>query len=423
MAYSRYSRRRPVYRRPRSYARRTSYPSYRRTSRVSVGPLRRRPNRRTTYQRRSRRVQSSGMAGQYCGSGSSREMDPGQKFILAQADPFETKSFGGKIPDSSTIPSIATPVQYNYSLTTPGTGLDQPNFAHCWAFYPTLQSCNIAAFGQSTTSWDWTNVGTVLSNSPQYTNFSTSFEAFRPVAHAIRISCPFAPTAATGFVHVALATESMYSGTGTVTAPFFQLASGISSMSGYTFYKRVTLASLTQSPLTIINKWTDESAFRYSSPFANPVGVAPTASNVHNQFHIPLSWGTLLIAVEGVSAVSTPATAITPLQAEIILHTENIPDKSGTLIGSTAAAFDSGVLNAVSQSVARTDFSHTEEQQDSHMNSFVNEVAQAAGNAGIDVGGLLRAAGRRVVGAGIDYALGRYGVGGVNNFPDRLMIQ
>jgi len=308
-------------------------------------------------------------------------------------------------------------------LATPGGGIDQPAWAYCWAFYPTLQNCNIAAFGNSLIGWDWPNAGTVISSAPQALTFQNSFEAFRPVAHAVRISCPFAPTTTTGFVHVALATETVYQAVGTAGPQYVNLASSLAAMSGYTFYKRVTLASLTQSPLTIINKWTDETAFRYSSPQATPVTANNNSVISANTFHMPLSWGTLLVAVEGASTNVTPGSTYSPLQAEIILHTENIPDKSGTLIGSTAAAFDSGALNAVSQAVAKQDFAHTESDQDRHMNSYVDEVAQAAGNAGIDVGAILRSAGRRVVSAGIDYALGRYGVGGVNNFPDRLLLE
>jgi len=359
-----YVRSRKNIRRPRRSSRRV-YPK-RRTyvrarSRVGYG------SRRSAYQRRSRRVQSAGMStGACCG------MDPGQKFVMIQADPFEPKYFGAKIPDSSTIPSIPTPLQYNQTLQTLITS--QPAWAAAWAFYPAVQNNFITALGLNASQWSFAAGSATVQSAPQVTSFQSQFEAFRPTAHAIRLTCPFAPTTTTGFVHIAIATET------NITAPtvsgqhYTQLAESFSSMSGYTFYKRVTLASLTQSPITLINKWTDETAFRYQSPLAAEASV----NGGINQFHIPFSWGTLLIAVEGVSTSTTPA-VIAPLTAEVILHSECIPDKNSTLIGSTAAAYSSSTLNAVSQAVAATDFSHTEEQQDRTISNYVSEVANAAG--------------------------------------------
>lgn len=406
MAFSGYRRRYT----PRRRTYRRSYGSYSRPS-----YRRRAPARRRAPVRRRKSSSSSTMM-------NSQSMTPGQKFVLAQADPFETKCFGAKIPDSSTIPSVSTPIQYNQSLTT--AAATQPAWAAAWAFYPAVYQSFLTPLGATASTWSWAT--TVASDAPVASKFGSAFEAFRPVAHAIRLSCPFAPTSTTGFVHVALATETIYSAANTTGVQYANLAADIASMSGYTFYKRVTLASLTQTPLTIINKWTDETAFRYSSPYAYASTGAVSNTNSANTFQVPLSWGTLLVAVEGVSTSTTPA-QITPLQAEIILHTESIPDKSGTLIGSTAAAYSSSTLNAVSQAVAGTDFSHTEDQQDTYMESFAREVQAAAGNAGIDLNGLASSIGRRVVNAGVNAAVsalsGRIGVGGVNNLANRLMIE
>lgn len=388
--------------------------------------VRRRPSRRVSYTRRPSRMGTMSRRAQrnpVCTC--SPQVSPGDKFALVQADPFEPKYFGAKIPDSSTIPSIPTPIQYNYSLNTDAT--TQPAWAHCWAFYPTIQSCNIRAGSATTSTWSWT-ASTSTSNAPVAGPFQQQFEAFRPVAHAIRLSCPLAPTSTTGFVHIALATETMYSNTTTTTPQAQQLAANLSDLSGYTFYKRVTLASLTQSPLTLINKWTDETAFRYSSPLSSPQTAdgGGTNNSSANQFHIPLSWGTLLVAVEGGSSVTTPG-SFTPLQAEIVLHTENIPQKSSALIGSTAAAYSSGVLNAVSQAVANTDFAHTEAEQERVEAQYMSELRAAGGEFASGVASTLgrfaRTAGQYAGMAGLRYAAGALGVGGVNNRADRLMMQ
>lgn len=418
MAYFRNPRRRFYSRTPRVFGgfrqrrfSRYSRPSYR------VGMFRRkRVPRRTAYQRKSRRAQSSGVT--CCNS----TLDPGQKFILAQADPFEPRSFGGKIPDSSTIPSVPTPIQYNYSLATVAGSTAAPNMAHAWQFAPTLLGANVAGLGVSANSWSW-GATSVISDAPQFTTFSTTFEAYRPVAHAIRLSCPFAPTAATGFVHIALAVETAFQ-TASVAGPQYQrLATDLTQMSGYTFYKRVTLASLTQSPITLINKWTDETAFRYSSPLNQPTINNNSSAALTNAFNIPLSWGTLLVAVEGVSTVTTVGTSITPLQAEVILHTENIPDKSGALIGSTAAAYDSTVLNAVSQGAAGSDFAHTEQGQEQHMSNYLSQVAEAAGNNPA-IRQMARSVGNGIMNAAMNAVMGYAGgIPGVNANPNQLRIQ
>lgn len=411
MAYSRRrttSRRRRPVRRRRSSVRYGRYPRTRYVGRRRIGTM-------------SRRAQRNPV----CACKSSA-VPPGDKFALCQADPFEPKFFGGKIPDSSTIPSIPTPVQYNFSLTTGAT--TQPNWAHCWAFWPTVRSSQLRANSSDPVSWSW--VSPVSYDAPVASTFQTQFEAFRPVAHAIRLSCPTAPTSTTGFVHVALATETVYTAPGSAGSQFVNLAGNLSDLSGYTFYKRVTLASLTQSPLTIINKWTDETAFRYSSPLATPNTTAASGENMANQFHIPLSWGVLMVAVEGISTSTTPG-SVSPLQAEIILHTENIPQKTSALIGSTAAAYSSGVLNAVSQAVANTDFSHTEAEQPRVEAQYLGELQAAGGEFVAGVAGTLyqyaRQAGASLAYAGLrsvaGYMSGGLGVGGVNNNPNRLMNQ
>jgi len=415
-AYRRATRRRAV-RRPRRYpARRSSYraPVYRRPYRSS-GTMRMRP---------TRRAQATRVA-YNCNCPS--QPTPGEKFVMAQADPFEPKYFGGKIPDSSTIPSVATPIQCNFPLTTSATS--QPAWSHAWAFYPSHNGSQVRAAGTSASTWSFATGSVLLSSMPQAASFTSQFEASRPVAHAIRLSCPFAPTNTTGFVHIALATESTMSALNTGAIPYSQLAQSLTEISGYTFYKRVTLASLTQSPITLINKWTDETAFRYSSTWssASQAGAADTNPMT---FQIPLSWGCLLVAVEGVSTVAALG-SITPLQAEVVLHTEAIPDKGSTLIGSTAAAYSSSTLNSVSQAVANTDFAHTEDEQDHTIQTYAQEVMNATGisgqdvrNAGVDVGrfmarGLFRyAVGRATRGYG-----GNHGIGGVNDNPNRLLIQ
>lgn len=80
-------------------------------------------------------------------------------------------------------------------------------------------------------------------NRSKRTAYDAAIELTRPVAHAVRLSCPLAPTQASGFVHMALATETNWGST------LWQFPNTVAQMSGCQHYKRVTLASLTQSLL------------------------------------------------------------------------------------------------------------------------------------------------------------------------------
>lgn len=336
--------------------------------------VRRASIRRRPMMRRRRAYKQRAAAAAYCSC--PKELTPGDKFVMVQSDPFDTKFFGAKVPDSSTLPSIPTPVQYNLPLSSTTQAADNPSLAHAWAFYPAVFGCNVQAQGTGASAFSWTAAGATITSVPQATPFTQQFEAYRPTAHAVRLSCPFAPTSTTGFVHIAIATETIYNSVGGAGPGYTRLPTTLSDMSGYTFYKRVTLASLTQSPITLINKWTDDTAFRYISPWANE---AADATGTALTFNIPFQWGALLVAVEGVSTDTTAGKVITPLQAEVVLHTECIPDRASTLLGSTAAAYNSGLMSSVSHAVANTDFAHTEDQQESTIRSYLNEVQSAVG--------------------------------------------
>jgi len=336
----------------------------------------------------------------------SSELDPGEKFLLGQADPFEPKVVGAKIPDSNTVPSVAVPTS---QLSTPnlgGAGVDAV------AYLPWLTN-GILDATSGATAWTWPAAysGAGVGDWNNASAFRTSFELARPVAHGIRLSSSVAPTSATGFVHIAVAYESFNS---SATWPY---ATTIAQMSGYSWYKRVTVASLTQTPLTIVNKYIDETAFRYSGA---DTGGAENALAM--EFHVPFGWGAIIIATEGAPA--------NPLQAEMILHCEAIPKNSSVIQGNSAAPYSPSIIGATAQMSANTDFTHNEENQKEH-------IATALGNAALqgvaDAGSALfnnavlpgvrsfayNAAGRA---AALGLAAVSRGIGGVNNDPNRLAL-
>lgn len=185
-------------------------------------------------------------------------------------------------------------------------------------------------------------------------------------------------------------------------------------MSGYQYYKRVTLASLTQTPLTVVNKYVDDTAFRYlstdSSDVANGGGL---------MFAVPNSWGTILIALEGVGST-------TPLSVESLLLTEAIPKFSSTVSGSSAATFNPEILQATSNMSAHTDYTHTELNQNEYMANALNQVRAGAGAAGQTLfeNVVLPAAygiGQSAVQSAAAGFQTLVGIGGVNANPNRLL--
>lgn len=376
-----YRRRRPAYRRRR---RTTTY----------------------TYTRKRRRTTVKRAAIKPCVCPG--ELTPGAKWALAQLDPFDGRASGAKIPDSNTMPSIANVDVDILSLPTSSVSSD----LSARAFRPFYTAAVIE--GTAGAAVNWGLFGAANSkNRSKWSSFTAAIELMRPVAHAVRLSCPLAPTAVTGFVHVGLSTESMHRTPQTIFYP-----TTVNEMAGLTNYRRFTLASLTQAPVTVINKWLDDTAFRYSSSEAG-TGNSGTAMS----FQTDYGWGTIIVMVEGAPVNSTA------LSIEHVLLSEGIPDKTGVIIGTQAAPNAPGILSAVSTMQTETPFVHTEAEQESYIARGVDALAQGAADAGAaafeQVGiPLLNRIGRFAATAGGKYVanmiMGKGGLPGVNANPHRL---
>jgi len=385
--------RRSARRAPRRYTRR---PSYR-------APARARPARRRTYTKRatSRRAPKKECV-------CPGELNPGNKFIMAQLDPFDQIVTGAKIPDSNTMPSIANSDVDIVNLASTAVSTD----LSALAFRPQYTWGTVVSTGGAAAVWAplWGG-GT---NRAKRAPYIAAMELTRPVAHAIRISSPLAPTSASGFCHIGLSYETQLGET-TWTYP-----TTIATISGLQHYKRVTIASLTQSPLTVINKWLDDSAFRYSSPSSTMVENATSSS-----FQTDGSWAVIVIMIEGAPTSSTV------LSVEHLLLSEGLPRKDGVIIGTLAAANNPQVLQAVGEMSTAQEPFHTEAEQDSYIQRGVNAVAQGAAAHGERMFNtvavpLLQRAGQYGVGVAVNMAAmamsGRGGISGVNSNANRLTL-
>lgn len=390
-----------AYGRTRRYSRRGSYrrPSYTRVQYVSAPRVSVRRKRRVT--RRTKKTMKCSCP---------TELTPVAKFAFAQLDPFDVNASGAKIPDSNTMPSLSNSDTDIVSLTTSATS----THLNGMAFRPQYTWGTVTGTPGAAVDWGVAFV-TNSANRLKRTSVAAAFELIRPVAHAVRISSPVAPTSASGFVHIGIATESIYNNSS------WSYPTTIAGISGLQFYKRVTLASLTQSPLTVINKWLDDTAFRYSDPTSNIQGVSQGPL-----LQTDFSWGVIVVITEGVPT----STAV--LSFEHLLLSEGIPKYDAAIVGTQAAPNVPGVIGAVSTMQTQQEPFHTEAEQSDYIRRGTDALvqgAQAAGTRAFNEVGLplLDRLGQYAVTAGLNYAAasiaGRGGIGGVNNNPNRLAIQ
>lgn len=319
---------------------------------------RRKPTRRASYRRRApvrRRIPSM----------HRRFPRPISKFELGQINPFDKNVYGAKIPDSNTQPSTTTVAEDRVVFTGSATDL-----AQCKGFFPNTGGMVVASVDSSSTAWTWAAGYGGTTASSVNGAYSSSFIGVRPVAHGVRISSQAAPTSITGFVHVAVFPLDNYNNS------TWNLPVNISQMAQLPWYRRYTVASLTQTPVIVVNKFLDCTATRYSDPTSDLVA---SASDV--QFQFGSAWCVILVAVEG-QPVNT-----SNLSVENLTHFEAIP-KFGTGTGSVfgtspAAPFSTQKLENVSRVAGHVEaaFSDEPDSLNARLREVTSIMSQGASSA------------------------------------------
>jgi len=304
-------------------------------------------------------------------------------FLMAHIDPFLPVVRGVKVPDSNTMESDTALCTDEYTGTiTTGTNVK------CFAFNPSLTS-TVVPSTEGAGAWTWPAAFASGVDVAQLSNIQAASTAYRTVSHGIRISCTLAPTTASGFVHIAVYAPSTYN---TSTWPF---PTTLSQMRDLPFYRKVTLASLTQSPLTVVNKFLDQTAFRYIDTTEATAGFANTS---RGSFHITHSWGTIFVALDGAPNASAA------IGVEMILHTETIAKAGATNNSSPAAPGNSRLMESAAHMAANTEASHFESEQSTvfqRATDAVSEGLQAGAENIAEWGvGVLRHATERAVYSG-----------------------
>jgi len=255
------------------------------------------------------------------------------KFELAQINPFDRRVIGVKIPDANTQPSDTYYAEDRIVFTYPATDL-----AIAKAFFPNTTALYTESVNDTSSTWTWPTNST-YSQAAVNADAAANFVLQRPVGHGVRLSCPNAPLNVTGFVHIGIYPISDFVNSN------WPLPTSLSQMANLSWYRRFTLSSLTQKSVTVVNKFLDLTAQRYSDPGSDLI-----ASSSDTQFHTGTGWCAIIIAIEGAQANTNC------LSVESLVHFEAIPKISSTNTGgsSPAANFNVQEMEGVSRMAATT---------------------------------------------------------------------
>jgi len=285
------------------------------------------------------------------------------KFELAQVNPFDRRVDGVKIPDSNTQPSDTARSEDRVVFT--GSATDK---AQCKMFFPTLSNTYVDSVDSTAAAWTWAAIYGGASSSAQQSAFIAAYQGVRICAHGIRISCQAAPTSVTGFVHVAVYPVCDFNST------TWAMPVNLSQMSMLPWYRRFTLAQLTQRSVTVVNKFLDSTATRYFDTASDQI-----ENSTNSGFQFGSSWCAILVAVEGAPILTSN------LSVENLVHYECLPKFGASQTVSPAANFNVSELQDVSRIAGNGNSIFQEGEEDHQINQALNALGQGALSAVQDI--------------------------------------
>jgi len=326
------------------------------SSRSSM-PARRRVTRRRTTRRRAPRRRTRTYRRTPTARRRAVRTRMLTKYELGQVNPFDPQCNGVKIPDSNTQPSDTARCEDRWIQVSNATA----GIAGCSAYLPNLTANAVNASGSTADSWGWLSSFGGSVSSSQRPNYISSFQAVRVAAHGIRISSPAAPTTITGFVHVCLYPITTSSNTG------WDLPSTIAQMAQLPWYRRFTVASLTQRSVTVVNKFIDATATRYTDPNSDLIGTGNDLS-----FQFSGGWCAIIVAHEGVP----PSTNV--LSIENLVHYETLQKVGASGSQSPAAMYNVSELEDVSRIASQGNAIFMEGEESAQIRQAISIIGRAA---------------------------------------------
>lgn len=245
------------------------------------------------------------------------------KFALANINPFNRDCYGARIPDDSTVPSSPF---YTYDTVRLNLGTSAPNSLLGCVFIPSVDyGCTsaVAGVGANITWPNYGGAGNIFNNLLQVSNkqnIKNNYTMYRTVSHGIRLACPGTLVGTTGNIHIALVPFEYNSIMQNNTIPF-QLPKNIPEISQMPGYRKIPLAELCLKPLIVVNRFCDETAFRYSE--TNYTWYDSVYTDVSK---VPQSSGTVTTDLTGLWNNISPGLFNFPMQwMSIVVFIENGP--------------------------------------------------------------------------------------------------
>lgn len=286
--------------------------------------------RKTTFRRKRKRYGSRRSNRRVSVAKPMVQLHP---YTLAQVNPFDRNCYDCRIPDANTAPSSPF-----FSYDELAMDMSTTN-AYCVACIPHCQYYAIAATNNvDPAGWTWPAAFGGLNSQTKASSVTAQYTLARTVAHGIRISCGLSPTTVTGYVHVALYSLSDYGQT------TWQYPTTIAQMTELPYYRRFTLAELTQGAVTISNKFNDVTSRLYRD--TSDTGKPTTTGTLYQWSQ---GWMSILVAVEGAPTGSRA------LVIECINHMEGQSKFSGLNQDGPAEPYSGPILDATADYVAKKD--------------------------------------------------------------------
>nr|QXP07804.1 MAG: putative capsid protein [Arizlama virus] len=328
----------------RSYGRRRGYTRRARFGKYSRGRYSTYINRRLRWMKRTRKRRMS-------------------KFRLANIDPFMDQAQGAKIPDSNNYPSTGFTVDDSFTHSADANGLT------AFVALPNLKVMKVGHVAATSSTWTWTAAYGGSASSSKLTSVKNNYTLVRPVAHGIRLMCPYAPTNVTGNVHMCIVATSDFN------KPTWDFPLSITDMQNCSDYRRYPLASLTQQGVTVVNKFIDCTSQRYFDPDSDLIDNSTDIAFQTN------GWAAICVAVEG----AVPSAVALSVEQRVLF--EGIPLKTGIDTASPAAPYDVNELEATSRTAGAIPGAFADnERQDylSQVSAAMNSGVRAAAENGFE---------------------------------------
>jgi len=256
------------------------------------------------------------------------------KFLKAQINPFQRSCYGVKVPDQNTAPSGTA---FTYDENTLAVNLTN---AVCHAFIPSLTSTVINSNNNiGASSWTWAASYGNTTAAARNSSLQADFALIRCAAHGIRITSPLSVNTATGYCHVALYSPNTVEGT------TWNLPTTISQLTTLPFYKRISIQQLITKPLTVVNRYIDQTAFDYRFPgyTFGDTGAGTFNNSAYN------GWMVILVACEG------QPSGTNAIVVENIQHWEGQPKFDTIEDASPAEPADMLLIQEVANASAQVD--------------------------------------------------------------------